>query len=550
MDAVAQQIDGYGVAARPLRALVALLTERPYPLDELVRTAALPRRTVEEVLAALGPDLAEEPAGVRIRPDRVVAYRDRFGYAQLRATALPDLLADRLAGAGALLADAERLIAAAPRPARALDHVAATAHTAVRRALWLDSRYDLAGAHLLCLGDHDLTSLLVAQVNPAVTVTVVDIDERILGYLDAQAAARSIALRCLAGDLRFGLPGAARDWADLVFTDPPYTPDGIRLFLARGLSAVRDREHGRLVMAYGYSDRHPALGWQVQQAAAGLGLTFEAILPAFNRYLGAQAVGSASDLYVCRPTARSWKALSGAGEQTFTGIYTHGPQSGEAAAPVQADQERVRATERLAGPDAVRIGLPGTDARVRLDAVLATGLPARHGTRTVAAVDLSADPGAWLLRTLLAANAARLALLVPNHHPDVSSQAGQEGLAGLVGVKYRLSYLRNTPDARYTVVLADRVEPARVEPGPDPGTLLRRHVLDRAHGKLGNVWRDGLVRIAGITRNAARDLVRQHAELAVLLDVALVDVPRHRLAGILAALAASVAQTAAPGGRP
>src|SRR5262249_35110683 len=157
------------------------------------------------------------------------------------------------------------------------------------------------------------------------------------------------------------------------------------------------------------SGRHPALGWQVQQAAAGLGLTFEAILPAFNRYLGAQAVGSASDLYVCRPTARSWKALSGAGEQTFTGIYTHGPQSGEAV-PVRAAQAGARAAERLAGPGAVRVGPPGTGARVRLDTVLATGLPAQHGTRVAAAVDLSADPGAWLLRTLLAANAARLAL--------------------------------------------------------------------------------------------------------------------------------------------
>src|SRR5438552_3128226 len=82
-----------------------------------------------------------------------------------------------------------------------------------RGAIWLDSRYDLACAHLLCIGDHDLTALLVTLVNPAVQVTVVDLDERILEYLDTVASERSRPVRCLAGDLRFGLPGPARDWA-------------------------------------------------------------------------------------------------------------------------------------------------------------------------------------------------------------------------------------------------------------------------------------------------------------------------------------------------
>jgi predicted methyltransferase len=517
VDALARLIEAYGVAARPLRHVVALLTERPYPLDELVRATAVPRRTVEEVLTALGDDLAEG----RIRPELVEAYRDRFGYAQLRATTLADPLDARVTDD--LLTDAEELIAAAPRPAAALDHVAATAPTAVRRALWLDGAYDLAGAHLLCLGDHDLTALLVARVNPAVRITVVDIDERILEYVDTVAAARGLPIRCLYADLRFGLPGPAIGTADLVFTDPPYTPDGVRLFLARGLRALRDREHGRLLLAYGYSDRHPALGWQVQQAAAGLGLAFEAILPGFSRYHGAQAVGSASDLYVCRPTTRSW---TGASMPVGLGIYTHGPQSGEAA-PARTAAESLRALDALAGPDPVRVG-PG--ARLALGAVLAAGRPVGDAV----AVDLADDPGAWLLRVLLAVNAARLAVLVPNRHPDVSSQRGQQELAGLVRAKYRLTYLRNTPDSRYTVVVGERVEP-----GQELAGRLHLHLLDRAHGKLGNVWRDGLVRVTdgALTRQAARERVGSDP------DATLLDLPRHRLARVLDQASASVTST-------
>jgi predicted methyltransferase len=521
VEALAAQIDGYAAAARPVRQLVALLTERPYRLDGLVRATALPRRTVESVLAALRPDLVEESGAVRIRTELAQAYRDRFGYAQLAHTALADPLSGRLTESADLLADAERLVAGAPGPLPALDHVPATPETVVRRALWLDSRYDLAGAHLLCLGDHDLTSVLVAQVNPAVTITVVDLDERVLAYLDEAAAARGIRLRCLVGDLRFGLPPLARGRADLVFTDPPYTPDGVRLFLARGVQGLRDRQHGRLVMAYGYSERHPSLGWQVQQAAAGLGLAFEAILPGFNRYLGAQAVGSASDLYVCRPVGRSDQAAALAP----AGIYTHGPQSAEATV-VRADEAAVRELTRLAGEGATLVAPAGTGAPVRLDTVLASGLPAGLERDGAVAVDLSADPGAWLLRTLLAANAARLALLVPNAHPDVSSQRGQQGLADLVRAKYRLSFQRNTPDPSSTVVLADRVAPPA-----DPAATLRSHVLHRAHGKLGNVWRAGL--------GASRERVASSASRPDLLDASLVELPRHTLTALLADLESS-----------
>jgi len=519
VDAIAGYVAGYGAAGRPLRELVALLTERPYPLDELVRTTALPRRTVEELLAALGPDLVDG----RIRPECVQAYRDRFGYAQLRATAPADPLGARLAGTAGLVAEVEALIAGAPRPATSLDHVSATAQTAVRRALWLDGTYDLAGAHLVCLGDHDLTSLVVTRVNPAITVTVVDLDERILRYLDDVATARGLPVRCFWGDLRFGLPGPASGVADLVFTDPPYTPDGVRLFLARGVRALRDREHGRLLLAYGYSARHPALGWQVQQAVSGLGLAYEAILPGFNRYLGAQAVGSASDLYVCRPTARGAALATG---PVGAGIYTHGPQSAEAV-PAHADPETLRALDALAGPEPVRVAPDGT--RIRLAAVLGAGRPPVGSV----AVDLSADPGAWLLRTLLAVNADRVAALVPNRHPDVSNQRGQEELAGLLRAKYRLTYRRNTPDNRYTVVLAERASPAGA------GEALVRHILDRAHGRLANVWRDGLVRVSGgrLSREAARQRVSAGP------GVTLLDLPRHRIARVLAQASESATST-------
>jgi Branched-chain polyamine synthase A C-terminal domain len=530
-DTLLELLAGYGAAGRPVRQAVARLTERPWAPADLVAATGLPRREVEALLRALGDDLAEAGGAAAIRPELVPAYRDRFGYRQLHRTALDDPLARLLADRGDLRDRIAHLVAGAPPPLRDLDHVPATPETVARRALWLDGTFDLAGATLLCVGDHDLTGPAAALANPDLAVTVVDIDERLLAYIDTRCA----GVRCLYADLRAGLPPAALGSADLVFTDPPYTPDGVRLFLARGLQGLRDREHGRVMLAYGYGGQ-PGLGGRVQEAVRGLRVAYEAILPGFNRYRGAQAVGSASDLYVCRPTARTWPALEravverAAGEAL--GIYTHGPQSVEAGgSPAGEPRAALRAElAGLAGAHTAVIGPGG----LPLAEVVAGTAAARLPRPRVLVADLADDPGAWLLRLLLALEASRLTVLVPNGHPDVASERGQRELAGLVGSKYALRFRRSTPDGRHAVVEASQVLPEQL----DAGDRAVRYVLDRAHARLAGSWRDGLLRAR---RAAGRPLARQQAAAIVeaagpggtLLELRPIEIPRHRLAALL-----------------
>src|SRR5690606_67100 len=142
------------------------------------------RRSVQAVLAALGDDLDRRGDELRLVPSTVDGYRTLIGYPALRATELADPLAGRLAEHADLVGRMQRWIDGAPPARAALDQVSATAETVVRRALWLDSTFDLDGARLLCLGDHDLTSLAVAAVNPRVAITVVDVDDALLEYVD------------------------------------------------------------------------------------------------------------------------------------------------------------------------------------------------------------------------------------------------------------------------------------------------------------------------------------------------------------------------------
>lgn len=501
-EALTGTLHGYRVQSRRPLAALAMLAAGWRTVGEVVEATGLDHRGVTELVASGGEEI--ERSGDR--------YRLTAGWWPEPV----DPPAEPSAGLVSTVADE---IVAAPRPLAALDHVPATAATVAARAAWLRRRYWLTGAHLLCLGDHDLTSLAVcaqaAEAGEPLAVTVLDLDERLLEFVDRRAAAHGWDICCVHADLRFGLPQALAGSADLVFTDPPYSPEGMALFVSRGLSCLADPATGRVLAAYGYSARTPALGERTQRAMQATGVAFEAILPAFNRYAGAHAVGAASDLYVCQPTARGAKAAAN------TGIYTRGPAAVES---VPADPALLAVLRDVLGSPELAVREPGWGEPVR---------------GQVAGYDLSRDPGPWLLRTLLACNAGSVGLLVPNNHPDIADERGQRALGELVGAKYRLRFLRSTPDSRHAVVLAIEV-PEASEASDGRGAAAG--LLRRAHGKLGNVWREALVTASGgsLTKREARAVVDEQVARAGLraddTELRLIDLPRHKLGALLAAV--------------
>jgi hypothetical protein len=490
-DRFARLVAARGVAARPHHELVRLLGGEGVEPDDLVRRTGLPRRAVEEALAALGDDLVDGGGFLRLRPDVARMYAARFPAPP--GDAMPASLVARM----------DELVRRAPRPKRDLDHVSATAETAARRADLLSRVYALAGRRVLLIGDHDLTALALALAEPAVELAVVDIDDDVLAYIADQPEAAG-RIRCLYADLRSGLPGALREWADLAVTDPPYTPAGVGLFARRAVEGLASLDAGRLALAYGYGDQ-PGLGLKVQDALRDLRLVYEAVLPGFNRYVGAQAIGSASNLYLLRPTAGTRRVLGRLPATRRVNVYTHGAQ----------------ALEGGPGP------LP-PPARAALAAA------AGEGT----AVDLRHDTGPLLLRALVAGEGERLAVLVPNGHPDIAGAAGQVALRALVGARWELRYRRSDPGPHLAIVEATAAHP----PVGDAGARARRHVLDRPEGRLANVGREALIastvgrRSSPLTKNAARAVLAD-ALAGADLDACLLDLPRGAMAAVLDALA-------------
>ncbi|MCA1843493.1 MAG: bis-aminopropyl spermidine synthase family protein, partial [Actinobacteria bacterium] len=312
-----------------VRRLLAALAEGA-TLSQLVSASGLPRRDVEMVLAELPP----EPHNLR---SWVADARDP-GTPVLEEAGLVARMAELAAGL--------------PPSRWRLDHVPATPETMARRALYLAAEYELDGASVLCLGDHDLTSLAVGSTQPGADLTVVDIDERILDHVADSAAGLGLPVTAAWADLRLALPPSLVGSADLVFTDPPYTTEGIRLFLVRALEALRSTGHERLAFCFGTGERHLVKALEVQTVLADLRLALEAMLPGFNHYDGAEAIGARSDLYICRPTkgARVGEAARPRSKRRAgSRIYTRGPSASEA--PERAVPEAVATAARTAAGD-------------------------------------------------------------------------------------------------------------------------------------------------------------------------------------------------------
>ncbi len=391
-----------GPDARWGRVVVARLAAGPAPIDELVHASGLSRRTVERLVAAFdgsAPPTADSAA-------------DR--------TRLPQLDID-----SEIVRTLADLIDRAPPPRQVLDQIPADAETVVARAALLRTQFDVVGGQLLLLGDHDLTSIAAAFAMPDAEITVVDIDEPLLEFIDAVATERGLAIRTLFADLRDGLPDELLGSAALVFTDPPYSADGVALFLERALSALANRDRGRVVIAYGAGDHRPDLALAVQERMQRLRVAIEAIYPSFNRYVLAQAIGGWSDLYVCRPTAGTWKRL---GRTTPTRrLYTQGPLAEEAAA----------AEARSPVTDAATALVPGGSV-----------------------IDLRREPDDLLLRALLAVDAP-VAIVVRNNHADIVDERSQRALLDLVEPWVTVRFHRSTPDSSNAIVTATPIEPAR-----------------------------------------------------------------------------------------
>ncbi|MGD2201086.1 MAG: bis-aminopropyl spermidine synthase family protein [Candidatus Bathyarchaeota archaeon] len=201
------------------------------------------------------------------------------------------------------------LSALRPVPRPQLDQAYATPETALRRALYMLENGSLAGRDVLFLGDDDLTSVAAGLLGVVGRRTVVDIDERLLGAIREVSEVEGLGIECVHHDLRGSLPEELVGCFDTFLTDPPYTLPGLRLFLSRGVQALRGRKVSRAYLAY--PDKPPLEMLEAHAAIVGMGLYIDELIPRFNRYEGAEILANTTNLLRLTVTEKAQPAVVG-----------------------------------------------------------------------------------------------------------------------------------------------------------------------------------------------------------------------------------------------
>lgn len=210
-----------------------------------------------------------------------------------------------------------------------LDQAFCFPETSVRRALFMHEAGALEGKNVLFLGDDDSVSLAVGLVGQVLSgsafarrLTVIDADERILDYLSAASRAEGLNIDCILHDLREPLPQGLRGQFDTFASDPPYTENGVGLFVSRGIEGLKAGVGRQGFLSYGSKSPDEAL--RLAEMLTDMGLSTAQIIPRFNRYEGASIIGGLSQLLHLLSTSATKPMV---GEQFHTEpIYT-----GEAA---------------------------------------------------------------------------------------------------------------------------------------------------------------------------------------------------------------------------
>lgn len=205
-----------------------------------------------------------------------------------------------------------------------------TVETAIQRAGFFYEKGSLEGKHVLFIGDDDFTSVSVGLLskiffpNDEITlipksITVVDIDDRVLDEIRAVFEKYKISVQCIHYDLRKSVPSELLHKYDTIITDPPYSINGLRLFLSRAISFMNPEKNKDLFLSFAH--RSPDQTLQIQLVLTKLGLSVIEILPRFNKYEGSEILGNETQLFHLKTTS-STKAIINS-EQDFTEImYT------------------------------------------------------------------------------------------------------------------------------------------------------------------------------------------------------------------------------------
>ncbi|KQT57344.1 MULTISPECIES: bis-aminopropyl spermidine synthase family protein [unclassified Aureimonas] len=298
------------------------------PLRDLAKLVRMPLPVLGAVRRELETrGLLDRGQGVELSEAGLAVCRDTLGL-----SARHDPRCSCCAGRGIVLDAALESVVAAmaahiadgPPVDVTLDQAPCTPETSVLRAMAMHEAGALEGRDILILGDDDSLSVALSLLGRAIgakpkRLTVLELDPARIRQLQDAGERHGYPVEIVPHDLREPLPPELHRRFDTFQTDPPYTVDGMSLFVSRGLEGLR-REPG-LPGFLSFGDLAPDDMLDIQARLTDMGLVATRIRPSFNTYAGASILGSVGQLIELRTTKRT-RALTEADASFTAPIYT------------------------------------------------------------------------------------------------------------------------------------------------------------------------------------------------------------------------------------
>lgn len=292
-----------GLSSREIEGILHILLNKPgISNNKLIQLTGLPKETLKNFKKAasfLLQDTNEDAIFIR------ESYLSQLKSANPKAFAWTLLSLDENQQLVQKLAEFRAKHKLAPK--RELDQFFATVQTSVAKALILTKKATNLLAPVAVLGDDDMVSTCIQLANFNKTaVTVFEVDDKLLSYLKTANEELGINnVKYVKYDAKNELSPQFFGKFSVVVTDPPYTKQGLTLFLNRAIQLLNLKTGGYIFLYYGTSQNLPEKVLTVQHIITQMGLVIEDRIAGFARYNGAESIGSTSDLYILKTTPKT-----------------------------------------------------------------------------------------------------------------------------------------------------------------------------------------------------------------------------------------------------
>ena len=265
------------------------LTQIPVPTLTAIRGELIKEGILETIVTFTkeGREFVENRLGFKLSPCPINEnFINDFSIKEFPDTILSKIVLNQL----------RSYLAKRPESKVELDQSMATFETQIKRLAILLMNGDIEGRSILLLGDDDATSTIISATGLAKRIMVLDIDERILKFVsDLPSELQKTQIETYHFDLRNPLPEQFERNFDVIFTDPPYTLQGAKLFFQRGSYALRN-EGTKFYLSFG--PKQPFITWNLQLQIQNSGFNLWKIYHGFNKYKGNLRLGQFSNLFI------------------------------------------------------------------------------------------------------------------------------------------------------------------------------------------------------------------------------------------------------------